>query len=330
MHRALRTALLQPAAHFVLAVAAAHSHGVLSSRAVDDAYREAKALPHDVFEMPIVGGHSGVLTSAAQPLVFKPLQSGKRGEAELAFYELIAQRSPQDPASFLPRYHGLAVQGSPAPCYFLVLEDLARPFHRPSILDVKVGVQTWGEDAPPAKAAAERAKFPLQQRVGFRVTGMRVWQPVAGAYKEHGRAFGYALTEETLHAAFREFLHDGARVRSEAVPPLLSRLRALEAWFAVQADFRFYGSSLLFLYEGEEGEAGPTRPAVAVDVRLIDFAHATPIQKGGPEPGPRGARDEGFLLGLRSVMRCLERVAAEAEAEAAGGARGAAVSTATA
>lgn len=243
------------------------------------------------------------MQSAEYPFVYKPLQSGKRGETELAFYELVARRPAREPARFLPAYHGIAAGPSlktESPQYFLVLEDLARPFVRPSMLDVKVGVQTWGEDAPPEKAAAERSKFPLQQAAGFRVTGMRVWQPVAQAYREHGRAFGYGLTEPRLHDAFREYLYDGVRVRTELIPPLLARLRDIEAWFESQAEFRFYGSSLLFLYEGEGGGA-------AVDVRMIDFAHVWPIRDGG--------RDSGYSVGLARIIRCLEQLASEEAAD---------------
>lgn len=192
---------------------------------------------------------------------------------------------------------------------FIVLEDVTRPFLRPSIMDIKVGVQAWDEDASPAKIKQERDKYPTQQVVGFRFTGMRVWDDVHAAYKEHGRAFGYALDERTLHHAFYEYLHDGKRVRTEVIPPLLDRLGAIRSWFETQSRYRFYGSSLLFVYEGHsEASTTPAEhaamPPPRVDVRMIDFAHVWPIP---PHQQPHG-RDTGYLLGLDSIMRYLRHV----------------------
>ena len=160
----------------------------------------------------------------------------------------------------------------------------------------------------------ERSKYPTQAAVGLRFTGMRVWQPGHGSHKEHGRAFGYALSEATLHHALYEYLHDGERLRVELIPPLLQRVEAVREWFLSQAEFRFYGSSLLFVYEGDPvvadaaqpgGTGAGGDPAGRVDVRMIDFAHVWPIRDG-----PHG-RDTGYLLGLDSLLRCLRHVATE-------------------
>lgn len=177
---------------------------------------------------------------------------------------------------------------------YIVLEDLTTKFSKPSIMDIKVGVQTWDENASPEKAEAERRKYPTQQVVGFRFTGMRVWNEAERRFKEHGRSFGYALDEQNLHKAFEEYLHDGTRVRTELIPPLLDRLREIESWFESQSDFRFYGSSLLFVYDSSSSQP-------KLDVRMIDFAHVWPITE------PNG-RDDGYLLGLRNIKRCLQRV----------------------
>jgi hypothetical protein len=225
----------------------------------------------------------------------------------------------------MPRFHGVATLpadadgggggGQPPPRSYLVLEDVTRPFLRPCVMDVKMGVQAWDEDAPPAKVAQERGKYPPQQAVGLRVTGMRVWRRDERRYTEHGRAFGYALDDATLPHAFYEFLHDGTRVRTELIPPLLERLAAVRGWFAAQSDFRFYGSSLLFVYDGGGSEPAAAAAAAAVaaaappprvDVRMIDFAHVWPIR---PAEQPAG-RDDGYLKGLDSVIRYLRHVQA--------------------
>jgi hypothetical protein len=283
--------------------------------------------------IPVVGGHAGMLGNGDH--VLKPCV-GPRGQAEADFYRRVfdPSRGLADPVRFLPHFLGTttttaapAPATASAPSSYLVLEDLARPYRRPSVMDLKVGVQTWDENAPVAKVEQERAKWPPQQVVGFRFTGMRVWDAVHGGFREHGRAFGYALDESTLDRAFAEYLSDGrGGIRRELIPPFLARLREIEGYFARQNEFRFYGSSLLFLYEGDAA-TGPRRPSShehqhhqasssssssapppsppplpVVDVRMIDFAHVWPIRDG-----PEG-RDDGYLTGVRSIMRYLEQV----------------------
>ena len=154
----------------------------------------------------------------------------------------------------------------------------------------------------------ERNKYPTQQIVGFRFTGMRV--PLSsGGVKEHGRAFGYALTQETLGNAFAEYLHDGERLRLELIPPLLQRLKAIRAYFTEQSEFRFYGSSLLFVYESDS--KGRTGQTPSVDVRMIDFAHVWPIQGSEVSGGRRSDRDSGYLLGLDSIIGYLVALSAD-------------------
>lgn len=304
----------------------------------DSASQRSLSALKNAKEVPIVGGHAGLL--ASDGLVYKPLPAGKRGEAELRFYADVFAPDRQDrpPATLMPRFAGLHIEpaaAGDAGRTFLRLEDVTAPFVRPCIMDIKMGVQAWDEDATAAKIAKEACKYPTQQLVGFRLTGMRVWdwtrgidshalappQPLSstnGGYREHGRAFGYRLTQSALGTAFREYLFDGTRVRAELLPPFIEKLLAVRGWFAGQGEFRFYGSSLLFVYEGDPAAAaaaasGATAPPAAastavaatttlspaaaaaatssasnvsppaVDVRMIDFAHVFPI---APAPAP--------------------------------------------
>ena len=47
-------------------------------------------------------------------------------------------------------------------------------FNKPCIMDVKVGRRVWDDFAQPDKIDKEKKKYPLQEIIGFRVTGMRV------------------------------------------------------------------------------------------------------------------------------------------------------------
>jgi hypothetical protein len=231
-----------------------------------------------------------------------------------------------------PAHHSSPFAPAPVLTYrsYLMLEDLTAPYRRPCVMDIKMGVQTWDEDAPLDKVLQERGKYPTQQAVGFRLTGMRVWDTAAGRYREHGRGFGYALGEDDLVRGFAEFLHDGTRLRVELIPQLLARLHAIREWMAGQAEHRCYGTSLLLLYDGGDGEEeeagvhaatargrrklapGAPAPPPRVDVRMIDFAHVWPIRDGP------GGRDTGYLLGLDRVIGYLEQLQVQAQVQGEG------------
>ena len=258
--------------------------------------------------------------------VLKPMLDALRGAREAAFYARLAELALPPPAAGLfPRFFGVVAApgcgpggggaAAAAQLEHLALEDVTACFRRPSVMDVKVGTRTFGDDASEAKAAAEMCKYPLQAEVGLRITGMRVFEGesasggergggasggASGEYRVLGRAFGLGLRDRAaLVSGFSEFLRDARRgcVRTELVAPLLRRVREIEAWVEAQREFRFIGSSLLFVYEGSEAQDDEP----GIDVRLIDFAH-TVLRTG--------ARDDGVLVGLRSVAEALQSIAA--------------------
>jgi hypothetical protein len=281
-----------------------------------------------------VGGHAGML-SDGRGRVLKPMPpaADPRGAREAAFYARLAELAlPPTAAGLFPRFFGVvsAPGAAGAAAGHIALEDVTARFRRPCVMDVKVGTRTFGDDASAEKAAAEARKYPLQAEAGFRITGMRVYEGEHGAgggaragaaagagarcsaaggaaFREHGRAFGLGLlSRAALASGFAEFLRDAqrARLRTELVRPLLRRVLEIEAWLEAQREFRFVGSSLLFVYEGDVG--GEARGAAAggepeVDVRLIDFAHAVLRT---------GERDDGVLVGLRSIAQALRSVEA--------------------
>jgi hypothetical protein len=112
-----------------------------------------------------------------------------------------------------------------------------------------------------------------------------------------------------------------ASCRLCVVPSLLLRLRALLQWFHYQRCFGFISSSLLFVYEGDTGvvrgsdEAvnsstssescgcgcgAPPKTCNGVDLRMIDFPHVSDSSE------VEGCRDEGYIVGLETVIRTLE------------------------
>lgn len=76
---------------------------------------------------------------------------------------------------------------------FIAMDDQTKGFARPSIIDIKMGQQTYEPGAPMSKVERTRAKYPYQvalsslsaifgclfcydeqEEIGFRVTGLKV------------------------------------------------------------------------------------------------------------------------------------------------------------
>jgi hypothetical protein len=136
------------------------------------------------------------------------------------------------------------------------------------------------------KMGTYRQRFATSVMLGLRICGMRVWR--GSELYSVDRLFGRGLTPETIEDAVSAFLFNGSMIRVDLIPSLLEKLRNIIG-VVEHSPFRFYTSSLLFIYDGD-GHPG------AIDVRLVDFAHA--IYKGTKE----GEADDGFLFGMRNLV----------------------------
>eukprot|EP00977_Amphora_coffeiformis_P028985 scaffold38190_cov260-Amphora_coffeaeformis.AAC.2 len=93
----------------------------------------------------------------------------------------------------------------------LLLHNITLNYERPCVMDLKLGTQTYEPDAPLAKRDRESSKYRAQTTVGFRIVGMRVYDPFHPQADETGFRFfdkQYGRSLETIDAvkkALREF-----------------------------------------------------------------------------------------------------------------------------
>jgi hypothetical protein len=204
---------------------------------------------------------------------------------------------------------------------YLCLQDLTAGYRQPCLLDVKVGVQSWDDDASREKMLRESSKWPLQQVVAFRLSGMHLRRRAAAsegastaatpAARSHsgavdddhvepsrrsnasrapvdkraeqrawstrtlGTEFAYSLREDTLVDAFRLFLTgvEGARptpAQQAVGRDIVSQLQRVRAAMSEQHTWRFFGSSLLFVYEGDAVGDGDDDACGACDAAADD------------------------------------------------------------
>ncbi|KAL8811232.1 MAG: hypothetical protein Q9223_003352 [Gallowayella weberi] len=222
----------------------------------------------------------------------------------------------------------------------IVLENIAAPFKKPNILDVKLGARLWDEKAPPDKRAKldKVAEETTSKPLGFRIAGMRTWQGAAGTesngvskdtYKLYDKHYGRTLSVETVRQGFEDyFLLERGAAATGAVRKVIKRfledLAGLE--YALEhEESRMYSASLLFVYEGDKG---------ALEDALVgerdestnglngnetheedddgDEEHAPAVQGlklidfAHAEWTPGQGRDENLLHGLRSTIKILE------------------------
>lgn len=226
----------------------------------------------------------------------------------------------------------------------IVLENAAYGFKQPNILDVKLGVRLWADDAREEKKVRfnKITEQTTHKKLGFRIAGMRVWQgPNAQAngiidqdgYRICDKDYGKVdIHDGNVHEAFRNFFF----TRSAGIDEELGKL-VVQAFLADLADVqevlesqesRMYSASLLFVFEGD-GEAlrfameEASKPVIFeedndedADDDDDDEEDKTPkiyslkvIDFAHAEWSPGMGPDENALQGVRSVAKILHDLA---------------------
>lgn len=226
----------------------------------------------------------------------------------------------------------------------IVLENAAHGFKKPNILDVKLGVRLYADDAKPEKKARfdKVSAETTHKDFGFRIAGMRVFQG-EGVTGEHIDAEGYRIydknfgrltvNKDNIVDAFRSFLFSKTAGVDEELGKLVSQAFLVDVEKIQKVlesqESKMYSASLLFVYEGDgkalrsameeasKPRAGPEPSANGAEDEDEDEVDNTPkiysvkvIDFAHAEWMPAGSGpDENSLKGVRSVAKILKEIA---------------------
>lgn len=185
----------------------------------------------------------------------------------------------------------------------IVLEDICHGMVHPCVLDMKMGTRQYGVGAPLTKrlSKSEKAKQSTSGSLGLRLSGFKRFDPKTGLYEAKGKRECFRFTPEKLEDALRSFLGHNASLTDK----FLTLTRQLCAAFASQTAFRFFTSSVLFVYDA-------MRPEETARIRMVDFAYTytkEELEEAEDEDAALPV-DVSYQKGVESLICLLEHVKA--------------------
>jgi 1D-myo-inositol-tetrakisphosphate 5-kinase/inositol-polyphosphate multikinase len=194
----------------------------------------------------------------------------------------------------------------------VVLENAGHGFKRPNILDVKLGVRLWADDAAQAKKDKFKdvTKHSTHGSLAFRIAGMRVFRGSDNKadwddeeYLIYDKDYGRIdMKTETIQEGFAKFIfNENAGIDKDlgqavcaAFAHELSRVEDI----VKSHETRIYSASLLFIFEGD-GEA--LREAINKNnevVSMVEEKHGNDSGNGNGNGNRTTLRaDSGIVMG---------------------------------
>ncbi|KAG6903335.1 hypothetical protein C0995_013088 [Termitomyces sp. Mi166 len=225
-----------------------HNATIMANDELKHLELESRKSMMDIFEMDLDPVHS----------VETPLSISRRRSRSRSLDFLYP---PCQPSSCIPvdEAQSIVENGSADPGvtrqnHFILMEDLTGRLKRPCVMDLKMGTRQYGMDAISAKKKSQRKKCDrtTSRSLGVRVCGMQVWNLVTESYTTQDKYRGREIRAEDFDAVLGSFLSNGQRLLVYHIPVLLQKLYALARIINRLKGYRFYGCSILLIYDGDQ------------------------------------------------------------------------------
>ncbi|XP_071498239.1 inositol hexakisphosphate kinase 3-like [Diadema antillarum] len=209
---------------------------------------------------------------------------------------------------------------------YILLENISAYFHCPSILDLKIGTRCYGDDLSEEKKQQNiaRATESTTRTLGVRFGGMQVYHADKGSYMCCNKKYGNTLTEESLREEIGRFIYQRHSHCGEIRQAMVDRITELRDRVLQLDQYRFFGCSVLMIYEGMDAASNGDRDgdgdgrngcrgrswneedAPNIVVKIIDFGHASSWELQASEGMDYQGVDASFVFGLDSLLQMLQ------------------------
>ena len=182
---------------------------------------------------------------------------------------------------------------------FMLLQDLSYGKEKACIMDLKMGTRQYGVGASEEKKLKHTVKSEktTSKSMGLRMCGMQFYDTQKAVFQFISKYICRDYKPAELKQSILSFFNN--RDRPDLIPMFLTRLQKLREVISAATEYRFFGCSLLLIYDA-------SAPESEVELRMIDFANtcetsALPVDEAGPKNTP----DQGYLMGLDNLIDIL-------------------------